>query len=86
MIISENSAPGIQVDLRKIRVPFLNVIASKDDIVAPFSSKALNDAIGSTDKTVLEFDSGHVGACIGSRAHKELWPKVAEWLKTRSLS
>ena len=85
MIIGEDGSPSIQIDLRKIKVPFLNVIASKDDLVAPASSKALNNAIGSSDKSVLEFNSGHVGACIGSRAHKELWPKVAEWLKTRSL-
>jgi poly(3-hydroxyalkanoate) synthetase len=85
MIISEDGAPGVQIDLRKIKVPFLNVIASKDDLVAPESSKALNNAMGSSDKSVLEFNSAHVGACIGSRAHKELWPKVGEWLKGRSL-
>jgi polyhydroxyalkanoate synthase subunit PhaC len=66
--------PGIQIDLRKIKVPFLNVIASKDDLVAPESSKALNIAIGSSDKSVLEFNSGHVGACIGSRAHRNYGP------------
>jgi polyhydroxyalkanoate synthase len=85
MSIYEDSEPSIQIDLRKIKAPFLNVIASKDDLVAPTSSKALNDIIGSSDKSVLEFNSGHVGACIGSRAHKELWPKVGEWLKARSL-
>jgi poly(3-hydroxyalkanoate) synthetase len=85
MIISEDGVPGVQIDLRKIKVPLLNVIASEDDLVAPASSKALNNAIGSSDKSVLEFNPGHVGACIGSRAHKELWPKVGEWLKARSL-
>ena len=85
MSIHEDNAPGIRIDLRKIKAPFLNVIASKDDLVAPTSSKALNDVIGSSDKSVLEFNSGHVGACIGSRAHKELWPKVGEWLKARAL-
>jgi len=73
-----------QIDLSKINPPFLNVIASKDDLVAPASSKALNDAIGSLDKSVIEFDSGHVGACISSRAHEELWPTVGDWLKKRS--
>ena len=84
MIIGEDGVPGLQIDLKKIKAPFLNVIASKDDLVAPASSKALNNAIGSLDKSVLEFNSGHVGACIGSKAHKELWPKVGEWLKIRS--
>lgn len=86
MNIYEDSGPRIQIDLREIKAPFLNVIASKDDLVAPASSIALNDVVGSSDKSVLEFNSGHVGACIGSRAHKELWPKVGDWLKERSSS
>jgi len=72
-----------QIDLSKINPPFLNVIASKDDLVAPASSKALNDVIGSSDKSIIEFNSGHVGACISSRAHEELWPTVGDWLKKR---
>jgi polyhydroxyalkanoate synthase subunit PhaC len=86
MNIYGDSEPRIQIDLREIKAPFLNVIASKDDLVAPASSRALNDVVGSSDKSVLEFNSGHVGACIGSRAHKELWPKVGDWLKERSPS
>jgi polyhydroxyalkanoate synthase subunit PhaC len=72
-----------RIDLSKIKQPFLNVIAKRDDLVDPASSRALNEAIGSADKSTIEFNSGHVGACISSRAHKELWPKVGEWLKSR---
>lgn len=72
-----------KIDLRKIKHPFLNVIAKKDDLVDPESSRAINNAIGSVDKSIIEFDSGHVGACISSRAHQQLWPKVGDWLKTR---
>ena len=72
------------IDLSKINHPFLNIVASRDDLVAPESSKALNDVIGSLDKSIIEFNSGHVGACISSRAHNELWPTVGEWLKKRS--
>lgn len=81
MVISENDNA---IDLRKIKHPFLNVIASKDDLVAPASSKALNDVIGSSDKSIMEFDSGHVGTCISPKAHRELWPAVGNWLKKRS--
>ncbi|HEU5120663.1 MAG TPA: alpha/beta fold hydrolase [Candidatus Nitrosocosmicus sp.] len=79
LVIDENK----KIDLRKIKQPFLNVIAKKDDLVDPASSRAINEVIGSTDKSIIEFNSGHVGACISSRAHMELWPKVGEWLKTR---
>lgn len=72
------------IDLGKIKVPFLNVMASKDDLVAPDSSRALNEVVGSSDKSIIEFDSGHVGACIGPRAHKELWPRAGKWLRERS--
>lgn len=73
-----------KIDLSKINHPFLNVIASRDDLVAPESSRALNEAIGSADKSTIEFNSGHVGACISSRAHQELWPNVGKWLRERS--
>lgn len=83
MIINDGKNNNL-IDLGKIKHPFLNIIASKDDLVAPESSKALNDVIGSLDKSIIEFDSGHVGACISSKAHKELWPTVGKWLKKRS--
>jgi poly(3-hydroxyalkanoate) synthetase len=66
-------------------MPFLNVVAQKDDLVAPASSKALNDALAeSKDKSIIEFNSGHVGLMIGENAHKELWPKVGGWINKHS--
>ena len=75
---------GAEIDLSKISAPFLNVVASRDDLVAPASSKALNDVVGSDDKSLIEHHSGHVGLIIGERAHKEVWPTVGEWLRQRS--
>lgn len=72
------------INLSNITMPSLNILAKKDDLVAPESSRALNQAICSTDKTSLEFDSGHVGTIISPRAHKELWPKVGSWIADRS--
>jgi class III poly(R)-hydroxyalkanoic acid synthase PhaC subunit len=73
------------IDLKNINMPFLNIVAQKDDLVAPNSSKALNDALTeSRDKSIIEFNSGHVGLMIGKNAHKELWPKVGEWIKSHS--
>jgi polyhydroxyalkanoate synthase subunit PhaC len=73
------------VNLKKISMPFLNIIAKHDDLVEPNSSKALNDAITeSNDKDLFEFNSGHVGLMIGKKAHKELWPKVGDWIKNHS--
>jgi polyhydroxyalkanoate synthase subunit PhaC len=73
------------INLTNIDMPFLNIIAKKDDLVAPSSSKALNSALTeSRDKDLIEFNSGHVGLMIGKNAQKELWPKVGDWIKKRS--
>jgi polyhydroxyalkanoate synthase len=81
----ENNKSDTIINLRKINIPLLNIVAKKDDLVAPSSSKALNNALTeSHDKDLIEFNSGHVGLMIGKNAHKELWPKVGDWLKKRS--
>jgi polyhydroxyalkanoate synthase subunit PhaC len=75
----------VVINLKNINIPFLNVVAEKDDLVSPSSSKALNNALTeSHDKSLIEFKSGHVGLMIGKQAHKELWPKVGEWIKIHS--
>jgi poly(3-hydroxyalkanoate) synthetase len=74
--IAMDNTPIPTTDLNEIKTLFLNVVASKDDLITPASSKALSNATGSSDKTFLEFDSGHESACIGSKAHTQLWPKV----------
>jgi polyhydroxyalkanoate synthase subunit PhaC len=84
-IISNNNDKNNKtkvIDLENITAPYLNVVAQKDDLVAPESSKALNSALTkSYDKKLIEFSSGHVGLMIGSRAHTELWPKVGQWIR-----
>jgi poly(3-hydroxyalkanoate) synthetase len=72
------------IDLKKITMPFLNIVGERDDLVPPQSSKPVNSVIGSKDKKLIEFPSGHVGLCISSRAHEELWPKVVKWLAEHS--
>jgi poly[(R)-3-hydroxyalkanoate] polymerase subunit PhaC len=87
MRIEEDSGNGssVIVDLKNINMPFLNIVANRDDLVTPSSSKALNDALTeSNDKRLIEHNSGHVGLMISRNAHKELWPQVGKWLKKRS--
>ena len=80
-----NDENDTNINLKNIDMPFLNIVAKRDDLVAPNSSKALNDALTeSHDKDLIEFNSGHVGLMIGKNAHIELWPKVGDWLKKRS--
>ena len=79
---NNNNSGSRIVNLKNVTMPFLNIVAKNDDLVAPNSSKALNDALTeSNDKSLIEFNSGHVGLMIGKNAHRELWPKVGEWIK-----
>lgn len=75
---------GHILDLRKITMPVLNIIGTKDDLVPPESSKPILSVIGSNDKKLIEFPTGHVGLCTGKRAHEQLWPQVGAWLAQRS--
>jgi len=79
-----NNDNDVIINLKNVNMPFLNIVAKRDDLVAPSSSKVLNDALTeSHDKDLIEFNSGHVGLMIGKNAHK-LWPIVGNWLKKRS--
>lgn len=71
----------MRVDLRNIKAPYLNIVATNDDLVEPKSSKALNNSVGTSNSRLMEYKSGHVGACISANAHKDLWPRVGQWLK-----
>ena len=73
------------VDLKKITCPVLNIMAGQDDLVPCAQGTPFNDLVGSTDrKTILLQDSGHIGLAIGSRAQREVWPNVCEWLAQRT--
>ncbi|MDE1769202.1 MAG: alpha/beta fold hydrolase [Thaumarchaeota archaeon] len=72
------------INLKNITVPVLDIVGTTDDLVPPSASKSVMDAIGSTDKKLIEFPTGHVGLCISHEAHEKLWPEVGKWLAQRS--
>jgi polyhydroxyalkanoate synthase len=73
------------VDLKNISMPILNIYASADHLVPPASTKPLNDLVGTQDKTLYEFQGGHIGVFVGSRSQKELAPAIGKWLKQRDV-
>lgn len=75
---------GRRVDLRNITCPVLNLTASADHLVPCGQSLPFNAAVGSTDKEAITFPAGHIGLAVGSKAHRDLWPKAVEWLGKRS--
>lgn len=72
------------VNLKNITVPVLDIVGKEDDLVPPSSSKSVLDVLGSSDKKLIEFPTGHVGLCISQAAHEKLWPDVGQWLVNRS--
>lgn len=72
------------VNLKNITCPVLNLMARKDDLVPCSQSQPFNDLVGSNDRKTIEFNAGHIGLAVSSRAQKELWPQVVEWLAQRS--
>lgn len=72
------------VNLSNILVPVLDIVGEGDDLVPSPSSKSILDVVGSTDKKLIEFPTGHVGLCISTAAHEKLWLEVGKWISQRS--
>lgn len=77
---------GQQVDLAKIKISLLNIIAAKDHITLPSQSQPIMDLVSSRDKEQLILEGGHVGLVAGSGAVKGLWPALDSWLSSRSIT
>jgi polyhydroxyalkanoate synthase subunit PhaC len=71
------------VDLRKIRIPVLNVYAEQDHLVPPLSSIALEQYVGTTDYTLRSFPVGHIGMYVSGKVQQDLPPTIGNWLKER---
>lgn len=84
LVKGELTIDGKRVNLKQIGMPFLNIVGEEDNLVPPDSSTPLNNLISSKDKKTIYFPSGHIGISVSGKAHKELWPKVAEWINEHS--
>ena len=83
LVAGTHRANGRAAQLGLIKCPTLVITASRDAICPPTAATALLKHIGSKDTSVLEVPGGHVGAVVGSRAAKEMYPGVARWLAPR---
>jgi polyhydroxyalkanoate synthase subunit PhaC len=75
---------GKTVDLAAIRCPVLSITAQRDNICPPDAATALNRMVSSRETKVLTVPGGHVGAVIGSRAARELYPATAQWYRVQT--
>lgn len=75
---------GRLVDLSRITVPLLHVVAQYDHIVPPECAAPLVQLVGSRDKEEVILPGGHVSIAAGPNAVKRMWPKLDSWLQGRS--
>jgi polyhydroxyalkanoate synthase len=83
LVKGEHHVGGRRVDLRNIRCPVLTVAAERDTICPPPAARALNEACGSADKELVVVPGGHVGAVVGTRAPRVLYPAMRDWLRAK---
>jgi len=81
LVHGEHHVAGRRVDLGAIRCPVLTITADRDTIVPPKAALALSERANAREKEHLTVPGGHVGAVVGSRASKGLYPAMTAWLR-----
>jgi polyhydroxyalkanoate synthase len=75
---------GRRADLSAVEQNVLVVTAGADHIAPRQGTLPVLDQVGSQDVTHFDRPGGHIGLMAGSKARKEIWPDIAEWLAERS--
>jgi polyhydroxyalkanoate synthase len=75
---------GKHISLKKIKMPMFTQVAVGDHLVSPECSMPLHYAVGSEDKTLRVYPTGHVGMIASSLSQKKVLPELGQWLKERS--
>jgi polyhydroxyalkanoate synthase subunit PhaC len=83
LIAGTHRVRGVAARLEAITCPTLAIVADRDAICPAPAAIALTERVGSRDTLVLRVPGGHVGAVVGSRASREMYPALAEWLRPR---
>jgi polyhydroxyalkanoate synthase len=75
---------GRRVDLARIKVPLLHMLAQHDHIVPLPCAQPLMQRVSSRDKQEIVLPGGHVSLIAGANAVKRMWPALDQWLQGRS--
>jgi polyhydroxyalkanoate synthase subunit PhaC len=84
LIKNELKLGNKKVDLSKIHIPLLNVVAEEDHLVSPQCSIPLNNLVSSSDNRLMKFPTGHVGLIASSYSQINVLPRIGKWLFSRS--
>jgi putative long chain acyl-CoA synthase len=72
---------GQMVTLTDITCPVLAFVGEVDDIGQPASVRGIRRAAPNAEVYERPIRTGHFGLVVGSRAARESWPTVAEWVR-----
>jgi putative long chain acyl-CoA synthase len=72
---------GQMVTLTDITCPVLAFVGEVDDIGQPASVRGIRRAAPNAEVYECLVRTGHFGLVVGSRAARESWPTVAEWVR-----
>ncbi len=70
-----------RIDLSRIDMPVATIVGLSDNLVPAESTEGILAHVASQDTHRFEQTSGHIGLSTSSRAHQDLWPHVAEWIR-----
>ncbi|HCT40941.1 MAG TPA: alpha/beta hydrolase [Moraxellaceae bacterium] len=75
---------GTVAQLADIHSALFTIGGKSDTMVTRPAIEALNELVGTQDKTFLHAPGGHMGILSGSKAPSAIWAPVADWLAARS--
>lgn len=84
LIKNQMKIGGKVVDLSRIDMPLLTVVAEDDHLVSPECSIPLNYHVSSEDKALNVYPTGHIGLLTSTFSQKRILPEIGAWLKERS--
>lgn len=80
LVAGKHYVGGRRVDLGAIEIPVMTIAAARDHICPEPAARGLHEKVSSTINEMIVVAGGHVGAVVGSRASRELYPKITEFL------
>lgn len=74
---------GRSLTLADVRCPVLCFVGRRDDLARPAAVRAIHAVAPHAEIREIELAAGHFGLVVGSRAMRDTWPAVAEWIRYR---
>ena len=88
-LMSADGKFNYTAELGRVSVPVLCIAGKLDNMCEPAGVRFAYEHLGSSDKTYLELaqvngfkaDYGHVDMLMGRKVHKEVFPRIRDWLR-----